>query len=50
MIGLIFGDTNFPNEILKKIKNLTQFLLVKLVKLLIFLKKIIVKKYYLREK
>jgi hypothetical protein len=21
MIGLIFGDTNFPNEILKKIKK-----------------------------
>ena len=71
MIGLIFGDTDFPNEILKtikkrkikyliidlsksknlkKIKNLIQFLLVNLVKLLIFLKKIIVKKYYLLEK
>ena len=56
MIGLIFGDTDFPNEILKKLrkknkyliidlskskkfkkdKNLIQFLLVNLVKLLIF--------------
>ena len=56
MIGLIFGDTDFPKEILKTIKkkrinyliidlsknkifkkdkNLTQFLLVNLVKLLI---------------
>ena len=24
MIGLIFGETNFPNEILRKVKKLAQ--------------------------
>ena len=30
MIGLIFGETDFPNQILKKIKNKKKYLIIDL--------------------
>jgi DUF1009 family protein len=38
MIGLIFGETNFPKEILKKIKNKKKYLIIDLTKKEIFKK------------
>ena len=32
MIGLIFGETNFPKEILKKIKNKEKYTIIDLTK------------------
>ena len=32
MIGLIFGDTDFPKQILKKIKNRRKYLIIDLTK------------------
>jgi hypothetical protein len=51
MIGLIFGETDFPKQILKKItKTHTQFLSVSSAKSLKYLRLINVTKYFLREK
>ena len=36
MIGLIFGETDFPKEILKKIRNKKKYLIIDLTKKKIF--------------
>ena len=38
MIGLIFGETDFPKQILKKIKNKKKYLIIDLSKNKIFKK------------
>ena len=38
MIGLIFGETDFPKQILKKIKNKKKYLIIDLTKNKIFKK------------
>ena len=38
MIGLIFGETDFPKQILKKIKNKKKYLIIDLTKQKIFKK------------
>ena len=38
MIGLIFGETDFPKQILKKIKNKKKYLIIDLTKSKIFKK------------
>ena len=38
MIGLIFGETDFPKQILKKIKNKKRYLIIDLSKKKIFKK------------